>query len=274
VQLAKPIEIFIDQANAISHEIKQADKSIKELAGQTALYRGLATIGISSAVFGHEIQGTIDKFKSATTAAALTLDIPKPDLSVVKHEIEKALKYSDHVAAWGKFALDRIQDGKRTKAEQDIGMICRGVIKDIKPVFSAEHIEIDPEGLDFPKIKARILEMDIEAVLLNYMTNAYHACRQENRPRKISVALKKSKNDTTDGWELIVSDSGPGVASQYINKVWDPLFTTKVDKSGKQVGTGLGLAIVKSIADENHGRVSVDQDPTLLGAKFSFWSPF
>lgn len=271
--LVKPIEVFIDQATVISQEVKRANSSIKELAGQTALYRGLATIGISSAVFGHEIQGVIDKFQTAADAAAANLAIPSPDIPVAKHELERALIYSNRVASWGKFALDRIQYGKREKAEHDLGRICKGILTDIAPIFAAEDITINPSSFEFQKIKVRIYEMDIEAVLLNFMTNAYHACRLEARKRIINVSIQHESRDNKEGWSLCVSDSGPGVATEFVSKIWDPLFTTKVDRHGQQVGTGLGLAIVKSISEENHGAVSVGQDLGLKGAKFTFWSP-
>jgi signal transduction histidine kinase len=51
------------------------------------------------------------------------------------------------------------------------------------------------------------------------------------------------------------------------------LFTTKVDKDGRQVGTGLGLTIVKSIIEELGGNKSVGEDLKLKGARFTIWLP-
>ncbi len=48
---------------------------------------------------------------------------------------------------------------------------------------------------------------------------------------------------------VVISDNGPGVASEDVDKVFEPFFTTK------QRGTGLGLAICKRIAAAHGGRI-------------------
>ena len=51
--------------------------------------------------------------------------------------------------------------------------------------------------------------------------------------------------------EIRVSDTGPGLAAEDHNKVFDPFFTRK------EKGTGLGLAIAKKIAEGHGGKISV-----------------
>jgi signal transduction histidine kinase len=81
------------------------------------------------------------------------------------------------------------------------------------------------------------------------------------------------KHESRSGYFITVSDTGPGVADEYRQKIWEPLFSTKMDRNGKQVGTGLGLTIVKSIIEDMHGTYIVDRDPTLKGARFKIWLP-
>ena len=51
---------------------------------------------------------------------------------------------------------------------------------------------------------------------------------------------------------IFIEDSGPGIAADLMDKIWDPFFTTK-DK-----GTGLGLGIVKNIVKSHAGRVAIE----------------
>ena len=52
---------------------------------------------------------------------------------------------------------------------------------------------------------------------------------------------------------LCVSDSGPGIAAELVDKVLEPFYTTKA----VGVGTGLGMSIVMKIVQAHHGKVSI-----------------
>ncbi len=69
-----------------------------------------------------------------------------------------------------------------------------------------------------------------------------------------------------DGPDMVtvsVSDSGPGIAEERQELVFEPFVTTKKD------GLGLGLTICRSIIEEHKGRIWADNNPT-GGATFSF----
>jgi len=63
-----------------------------------------------------------------------------------------------------------------------------------------------------------------------------------------------------------VDDDGPGIAADAMDRVFDPLFTTK------EIGTGLGLALCREVVRVHGGEISATSPPT-GGATFSFWIP-
>ncbi|MCX5795033.1 MAG: ATP-binding protein [Elusimicrobia bacterium] len=267
---ARALDRFVDETAAIAKTASLTEKSIEDLIQQSALYRGLATIGIASAVFGHETQSAIDEFKMAAEAAQAQLTMSPPRTPVAIKELTKAINFSDRVASWGAFALARVQYEKRRRRERELKSVFEDLLQHIVPIFESANITMTPV---FEPIRAKVFEMDIESILLNLLTNAYHACQQVTHERKVLVSLARTKVDHNDGYTITVSDSGPGVAERYLFKIWEPLFSTKVDRHGKQIGTGLGLTIVRSIAEDLHGSASVDRDPTLNGARFKVWLP-
>lgn len=266
----KPIRRALDQVISVTEKTLRAGKALEEMLSEGRILRGLATIGIASAVFGHETKSSVSEFISATYTASRLLKRKQPDIDGTAKELAKAIKYADQVASWGSFALARIQRDKRRRRKIDVGSLVEETIKEIDPIFKAANINIKPK-LETTVVRA--FAMDVESVLLNLLTNSYEASQQTNRPRVVQVTLLEKSQDEKRGFELSVADSGPGVEQKLKRRIWDPLFTTRVDRNGKQVGTGLGLTIVKSIVDELGGKRWIERDAELKGARFTIWIP-
>jgi C4-dicarboxylate-specific signal transduction histidine kinase len=69
---------------------------------------------------------------------------------------------------------------------------------------------------------------------------------------------------------VLVSDSGPGIAPEHREFVFDAYYTTKKDATGKD-GSGLGLFIAAEILRENDGLIELVEYDDLPGASFQFY---
>ena len=268
-QIIKPIEKSITKVESISDDIGD---TLLDLLNWQRVLSGLATVGISSAVFGHEIEEPISQIKTSASAAKLVLAANPPKLVEAVNELEKILKSSKKVAAWGAYALTRVQREKRNRKFIQIKETISSVIKELKPAFDAASINIEFQA---EKIYSKTFQMDIESIVVNLLTNSYTACLLKGGKRIISFDLSRKDKVNKVGYLLSVSDSGPGIAKEFEHRIFEPLFSTKirgVNKS-KSVGTGLGLTIVKSIVEDLQGEISFDRDPKLKGARFKIWLP-
>lgn len=269
--ISRPIEKSIERVNVISERV---GKTIDELLHWNRVLSGLATIGISSTVFGHETEGSITLFKKATNNAKLLLSEKptKEDIETALSEIEKAIKHSKKVAAWGAYALTRVQREKRSKKLINVKRTIEAVIKELKPAFEAGSIKLEVNG---ELLTSKTYQMDIESILINLLTNAFTACTQKAGERKTIVNVEREDKRGQKGYFFSVSDTGPGIAKEFLNRIFEPLFSTKTVSSGgsKSIGTGLGLTIVKSIVTDLNGEINVDHDPVLKGARFKIWLP-
>jgi len=66
--------------------------------------------------------------------------------------------------------------------------------------------------------------------------------------------LKIKTRGSDDFVEIIFNDDGEGIPQENLNKIFEPLFTTKAK------GIGLGLAIVKNIIDHHNGKIEVESE--------------
>ena len=91
----------------------------------------------------------------------------------------------------------------------------------------------------------------LQQVVLNLVSNAQQAMSGRGEVRIVT----RRRAERGDWIELSVSDTGPGIPPDLVDKIFDPFFTTK---SG---GTGLGLAISYRIVQEHDGTMEVKSVP-------------
>jgi PAS domain S-box-containing protein len=118
----------------------------------------------------------------------------------------------------------------------------------------------------------------IEQVIINLIKNAAEAIDQAARPfglRQITLRAI-SKESTVDalskrGVEFSVQDTGGGVPTEVIDRIFDAFFSTKAE------GMGIGLNLCRSIVESHQGRLTVENlynsSQEITGCRFSFWLP-
>jgi len=89
----------------------------------------------------------------------------------------------------------------------------------------------------------------MEGVISNLVNNAVHALDGQG---EIDITISADSNFIT----IQVKDSGIGIPKENLEKIFEPMFTTK------KTGTGLGLVICKSIVEQHGGSISVTNKPT------------
>jgi signal transduction histidine kinase len=260
---------FASSISKISEAVEETEETFEKLLEEKRVLNALATLGISSAVFGHETESAINTFRKNAKNAKDSLCKAKPEIKEAINELSDAITYAKIVGGWGQFALSRIENEKKKKVNIKIKNLISDTIKQVKPAFDGKNIEIEK---NLNNVMARAYPMDIESIILNLLTNSFNAVPNSKRPRKVQIDLDHENIEEKKGMKIIVGDSGPGIAKEYIDKIWMPLWTTKVGKKGRD-GTGLGLTIVKSIVDELGGKIEVGTHSELGGAKFSIWLP-
>ena len=106
--------------------------------------------------------------------------------------------------------------------------------------------------------------VQIQQVILNLITNACDAVGSAG-PADRRIVVRAAADDGA-GVCVSVSDRGPGIPAEAVDRLFEPFFTTKAD------GMGLGLAVCRSIISAHGGRLWASENPD-RGATFSFTLP-
>jgi PAS domain S-box-containing protein len=103
----------------------------------------------------------------------------------------------------------------------------------------------------------------LNQVVMNLLVNAAQAM---NGDGVISITSRaRAGNDIN---EVLISDTGPGIAEELQDKIFEPFFTTKTTGEG----TGLGLSVSFAIVKEHQGTIKVSSGPD-KGATFTLRFP-
>ena len=265
------LESVKEQINLFIEQAQSAQKDIDDLADQNTVYRGLATVGIASAIFGHETATSISQAHANVKVVQMLLKQTHPDISKSQSRLEEAIEYMERVASWGKFALTRVNKDKRQKRRINVSTLVTSVLDELEgPMGSSD---VDLKRAIAVGVQAKTFAMDVEAVLINFLTNAYYEVKRHQGIRTIRVRLLEKKAGQKSGFEISVSDNGGGIPPEHRETIWEPLFSLKTDDKGRATGTGLGLAIVKSAVEDLGGTVESKSKGPLGGAVFSAWFP-
>ncbi len=211
-----------------------------------------------AATIAHEIKQPLTAMVTNADAGVRFLNLVPPDLEEAK-AVFKAIAANGHQAGEiiGSIrSIFKTQPQIRTSFYVDdlIGEALAVVRDDLRQhrIF----VRYEPNEL------SQVLgdRIQLQRVLVNLVTNAIEAMAGIDGPRVLSV---KSEACGGSGVAVSVADTGPGIQSQDIGRIFDPLFTTKSD------GMGMGLSICRSIIQFHDAELSVAPN-TPTGAVFRF----
>lgn len=218
-------------------------------------------------------------------------------LSLMKYKIQKEESigkatiqgYLDIMEKSSQRAMSMVQQLLTLSRKQEVSLVSAdlnvlvgNVMEICKNTFD-KSIKIEPFFQENPaKIYADPAQ--IEQVILNLCVNASHAMTimrgaKETWGGFLTVSIDSifadrhfinthSEAEEKYYWVVSVKDTGVGMDSKTIAKIFNPFFTTKM----QGVGTGLGLSMVYRIAEQHKGFIDVYSERT-IGSTFNIYLP-
>ncbi len=145
----------------------------------------------------------------------------------------------------------RMEGSEEKFKKENLAVILERILKVLSSRIKSMNVLITRKiSNEVPKIW--ILENNLQQVIFNIMGNALDAVK-EVETKKVHIDVQKKGKYC----QVLISDSGTGIALEDQSKIFDPFFTTK--SAGE--GTGLGLSICQSIVKAHGGTISFDSKP-------------
>ncbi len=107
--------------------------------------------------------------------------------------------------------------------------------------------------------------VQLQQVIVNLVVNAIQEMDQAESPER-TITVRTDRPDAATLY-CSIEDSGPGIAPERLDRLFQSFFTTKEN------GMGMGLPICRTIIDAHGGRIAVDNASVHGGARFYFTLP-
>ncbi|SIN94531.1 His Kinase A (phospho-acceptor) domain-containing protein [Bradyrhizobium erythrophlei] len=210
-----------------------------------------------SASIAHEIKQPLTGMITNADAGLRWLERSMPDEA--KAAFEQIVADGHRAAAVIESIRAIFKKDSRNRTSLDINQLIGEALALTRGDLQRHRIQVQAElNAQVPQVRGDRIQM--QQVLLNLITNAIDSMAAKDGPRVLCV-----RSEVHDGGTIIVSvaDTGTGIGSQDLERLFNPLFTTKPG------GMGMGLSISRSIIEAHDGRLwAVPNNPE--GAVFQF----
>ena len=239
----------------MEEKIQKTTADLKKTEAQLIRSEKLAALGQLAAGIAHEIRNPLTSINILIHSMTENLpsgDSHKEDLKVIEEEIHRMNEILDQFLRFAKPATPLLE-------KADVSSIFEETLQLLRPHIEKQIIVVEKEFQSLP-----IILMDREQmkqVFLNLLLNAIQAM-----PGGGHLTLRGQNSGDGQWIHISIQDSGIGISSENINKLFDPFFSTK------EGGIGLGLSITHRIIDQHHGKIEVESAPG-KGTLFTIWLP-
>lgn len=214
----------------------------KDMLRLLAYNEKMAELGKISAGVVHELNAPLSVIISASQMIMREDGVPEVVLEMIARISSEAQRLSFLTKG-----LLNFSSHDETVAEVDLNLTVDFILNFLN-YEAARRGVIVLKQLDYTLPVIRLDANLLKQILLNIIMNALQAMENDGGKLLVETAAVETKNVS-----FLISDNGPGIPPETINRIFDRYFTTK--KPGE--GTGLGLYVTKSLVENMGGSIDV-----------------
>ena len=267
-----PIELAIGEAKVGDQRVftgfirdlterRETEQQLHGLQNELAHVSRVTAMGTLATSIAHELNQPLTAIANYVETASSMLENPAAEtIALIREALDEC-------------AVEAVRAGQIVRRLRDFisrGESERQIVRLVRLVNEASalaFVSIGSRGLDItvsvdPDDEVLVDRVQIQQVLLNLIRNAIEAMQEQPHGRLTINAIRREPGCI----EVIVSDSGPGLAPEIAAHLFEPFHSTK------DSGMGVGLSISRTIVEAHEGRIWADASP-FGGTSFHFTLP-
>jgi hypothetical protein len=245
------------EVNKVSALVDKKDSTIKQLETELQMLRVLATTGIVTNTYIHEIKGITHKLGMKITMAKEAIEFDK-DFDAAYSYILEANEFRNFFTSWFKVTVESVRRDKRTMRITDISELISELITSWKLALEPKKIFIN--CTIEKNLNLRCFPYELESILNNLISNST-ASYDATRINRMEIDIGIESTDT--GIMIRYSDTGVGLINQYKQNprlILEPFESDKRSANGEIIGTGMGMWIINRIVNDYGGYIDLSEN--------------
>jgi signal transduction histidine kinase len=222
-------------------QLEESFRSLQIAQDELVRRERLATLGQLAGGVAHELRTPLGILRNSVYYLEHVLSMEDQTMREVLGEMQRAIGSSDHIIGE---MLDYVREPSRERTSFAVGDAIKRALHAV-PFPAGVNLQ-GPSG----ERSARVLasQDQVTRILVNLLQNSIQALSHSG---SIEIIVCRADNEV---W-IDVGDTGCGIPPENLERIFDPLFTTKTR------GIGLGLAISRRYARLQGGALTVKSTP-------------
>jgi signal transduction histidine kinase len=243
-----------ESMSAVGHDVHSAVPPAMPLEEQVATLKEQLAQAQKLTALGELVSTTTHEFNNVlmTIINYAKMGLRHRDAATRDKAFDKILAAGNRAAAITNGILGFARNRSQSMEPTDLVRVVDDSLLLLDRELAKYHVRVEKHFETVPQVIAN--GNQIQQVLLNLLINARQAMANGG------ILTVKLVNDAVAGTaDIVVRDSGCGMAPETLRRIFDPFFSTKAgpDASGKG-GAGLGLSMCRDIIEAHHGRIRVE----------------
>ena len=248
----------VELRTVLDGKARSFEHGVVEIQRVLARYRRLAALGQLIDVVLHEGRTPVASISNEVTLGARDLERSSehPLTETMKGRLETIAEQAEMLSA----LFRRLAPFSGRKRGRPAKVAIERVIKAAFALYERRITDLEVDvRLPESETVVTVDEGEMQQIIVNLLDNSlYWLEKIPAAERRIAVEVSRSAEELA----ILFSDSGPGVAEDVRDRIFDPYFSTKPD------GVGLGLTIAGETAAEYDGSLELVAGGPLRGATF------